>query len=478
MADKVRVGVVGCGAISGQYLGMAKNFPIVEIAACADLDEAKAKGAAEKFQIPRVASVEQVIKDPSIDVILNLTVPKAHVPVAMAALDAGKHTYAEKPLGINREEARRMIDCAAKKKLLVGCAPDTFMGAGIQTARKLIEDGVIGKPVAFTAFMLCPGHESWHPSPEFYYELGGGPMFDMGPYYLTALLNLLGPVKRITGSATVQIPERTITSQPKFGKKVKVETPDHIVGTMEFENGCAGVIATSFATRFAPFDGRDPITIFGTEGTLKVPDPNGFDGPVFVRRLADPDYVEVPHSFVKGYGRSIGLADMAYAILSGRPMRASGQQAMAVLDLMQGFLDSSDTGKAFCPHREVRETQTHAGRVALRHAGSLELWRPAGRSTIGNKPLAVIPHWCDGELLSIEAQAVCKRWFLCADASMSPFPPECTVLRGRRASSPERIRCGTHADDLTAPPGPSPPPVFAKSPGAFELCRAKSRSRD
>lgn len=349
MADKVRVGVIGCGAISGAYLGMAKNFPIVEMAACADLDSAKAKAAAEKFGIPKVASVEEVIKDPSIDVILNLTVPKAHVPVAMAALDAGKHTYAEKPLGINREEARKMMECAAKKKLLIGCAPDTFMGAGVQTARKLIEDGAIGTPVAFTSFMLCPGHESWHPSPEFYYEVGGGPMFDMGPYYLTALLNILGPVKRLTGTATIAIPERTITSQPKNGKKVKVETPDHIVGTMEFENGCAGVIATSFATRFSPFEGKQPITIFGTQGTLKVPDPNTFDGAVFIRKIGDADYTEVPHTFVKGYGRSVGLADMAYAIRSGRKMRADGQQAMAVLDLMQGFLDSSDTGKAFTP---------------------------------------------------------------------------------------------------------------------------------
>ncbi len=349
MSDKVRVGVIGCGKISGAYLGMAKNFPIVEMAACADLNMDAAKAKAAEYNIPRVCTVDELIKDPSIQVVLNLTVPKAHVPIAMAALEAGKHTYAEKPLGINRDEAKKMMDLAKKKKLLVGCAPDTFMGAGIQTARKLIEDGAIGKPVAFTAFMLCPGHESWHPSPEFYYEVGGGPMFDMGPYYLTALLNLLGPVKRVTGSATIQIPERTITSQPKNGKKITVETPDHIVGTMEFESGAAGVIATSFATRFSPFDGRTPITIFGTAGTIKVPDPNGFDGPVFVQKVGEKEYQEVPHSFVKGYGRSVGLADMAYAIKSGRKIRASGQQAMAVLDLMQGFLDSSASGKAHKP---------------------------------------------------------------------------------------------------------------------------------
>ncbi len=349
MADKVRVGVVGCGKISGAYLGMAKNFPIVEIAACADINCEAAKQKAAEFGIARACSVEELIADPNIDVILNLTVPKAHVPIAMAALNAGKHTYAEKPLGINREEAVPMMELAAKKNLLIGCAPDTFMGAGIQTARKLIEDGAIGRPVAFTAFMLCPGHESWHPSPEFYYEVGGGPMFDMGPYYLTALLNLLGPVKRLTSSATIAIPERTITSKEKYGKKIQVETPDHIVGTMDFENGCTGVIATSFATCFSPFDWKNPITIFGTEGTLKVPDPNQFDGPVYIQTIGDSEYREVPHTFVKGYGRSVGLADMAYAIKYGRPMRASGQQAMAVLDLMQGFLESSDSGKAFTP---------------------------------------------------------------------------------------------------------------------------------
>lgn len=349
MNEKAKVGVIGCGAISGDYFAMAKNFPIIEIAACADLDESKAKSAADKFGIAKVCSVEELLKDDSIQIILNLTIPKAHAPVALAALNAGKHTYAEKPLGVNRDEAKHLMDVAQKKGLLVGCAPDTFMGAGIQTARKLIDDGAIGRPVAFTAFMLCPGHESWHPSPEFYYELGGGPMFDMGPYYLTALLNLLGPVKRLTSSATIQIPERTITSQAKFGKKIKVQTPDHIVGTLEFENGAAGVIATSFATRFSPFDGKNPITIFGTEGAMKVPDPNGFDGPVFVQKNGEKEYQEVPHSFVKGYGRAVGLADMACAIRSGRPARAGGRQAMAVVDLMQGFLDASDKGKAFIP---------------------------------------------------------------------------------------------------------------------------------
>lgn len=341
--------MVGCGAISGAYLGMAKNFPNVAMVACADLDPPRAKAAAEKFAVPRVLSVDQLISDESIELVLNLTVPKAHVPVALQVLSAGKHTYAEKPLGIDRADGRKVIELAKQKGLLVGCAPDTFMGAGIQTARKLIDDGVIGRPVAFTAFMQGRGHESWHPSPEFYYEVGGGPMFDMGPYYLTALLNLLGPVKRISGMASIAIPERTITSQPKFGKKIAVETPDHIVGLMEFENGAVGTIVQSFATIEGGHDGKHPIIINGTEAAIRVPDPNGFDGTVIVRRHGEKDPVEVPHQYPSGYGRSVGLADMAVAVRTGRAHRASGEQAFAVLDLMQGFLDSSVSGKNYTP---------------------------------------------------------------------------------------------------------------------------------
>ncbi len=346
MSDKIRVGVIGCGAISGAYLGMAKNFPIVEIAACSDMNMEAARKRAEEFSIPRACTVDELLGDDSIQVVLNLTVPKAHAPIAVRALEAGKHTYAEKPFGVNREEGKKVLDTAKKAKLRVGCAPDTFMGAGIQTARKLLDDGLIGKPVGFTAFMMCRGHESWHPSPEFYYAVGGGPMFDMGPYYLTALLNLFGPIKRLTGAATIALPERIITSQPKAGKKIQVETPDHICGTIEFENGAVGTIIQSFATYFAPYE---PIMVFGTEGSMKVPDPNAFDGPVKVMKPGDEDWKEVPHQFVTGYGRAVGLADMAYAIRSGRKHRASGELAFAVLDTMQGFLDASEKGRAYKP---------------------------------------------------------------------------------------------------------------------------------
>lgn len=345
MPNPVKVGVIGCGNISSAYFSHAPVFSILDVVACADLDREKAQAQAEKFSIPQVLSVDELLAHPEIEIVLNLTIPQAHVPVGLQAIANGKHTYAEKPLGLDREDGRKLLDAARARGLRVGCAPDTFLGAGIQTARKMVDDGAIGRPVAFTAFMMGRGHESWHPSPEFYYAPGGGPMFDMGPYYLTALLNLLGPLTRLTGAASVAIPERTITSQPLQGKKITVTTPDHIAGTMEFAGGAVGTIITSFATHHAQYDGKFPITVYGTEGTLKVPDPNGFDGAVQIN--TGGGFEDVPPAFPTGYGRMVGVADMAYAIRSGRAHRASAEQAYTVLDAMQGFLDSARTGQAY-----------------------------------------------------------------------------------------------------------------------------------
>jgi predicted dehydrogenase len=349
MATPLRIGIIGCGRISGQYLWMASRLPGLHVLACADLDVERAKAKAEEFQIARGCSVEELLADKRIELVLNLTIPAAHYPVAMQCLSAGKHVYCEKPLGISREEGRRILDEARRRNLRVGCAPDTFLGSGVQTARKLIDDGAIGRPLAFTAAMMCRGHESWHPSPEFYYQPGGGPMFDMGPYYLTALLNLLGPVKRLSAFASIALPERTITSEPLRGQTFTVHTPDHIAGTIEFENGCIGTLMTSFATMHAVIDSNQPIVIYGESGTLRVPDPNGFDGPIHLRGADDADWREVQPMFPTGYGRGIGAADMADALRSGGPIRAGGEQGMAVLDLMAGFLDSSAGGQAFIP---------------------------------------------------------------------------------------------------------------------------------
>jgi predicted dehydrogenase len=361
--------VIGCGRISGQYLWNSRQYGAFKITACADLDTNLARAKAEEFKLPKHGSVADILADDSIELVLNLTTPAAHHPVTLQCLRAGKHVYCEKPLAITREQGREILTEAAKRKLTVGCAPDTFLGSGVQTARALIDGGAIGRPLAFTAFMMCRGHESWHPSPEFYYEPGGGPMFDMGPYYLTALLNCLGPVKRISAFANIAIPTRTITSEPKRGKQFHVQTPDHIAGTMEFENGCIGSIITSFATMHPTYDGAQPITIYGERGTLRMPDPNCFDGHIHLHSEGEAEWKLMPPATPIGYGRSVGAADMAAAICEGRQARASAEQGMAVLDLMQGFLDSAGSGRAFEPACVFsRAAGIRAGEIAFNPA--------------------------------------------------------------------------------------------------------------
>jgi predicted dehydrogenase len=361
----VKVGCIGCGNISGQYLSMGKKFPIIEMSACADLEETKAHAAARQHGIERVLSPEALLADPEIEIVLNLTIPRAHVPVSLAALAARKHVYVEKPLGVDRGEARQLLEAAAKAGRRVGCAPDTFLGAAIQTCRKLIDEGVLGEVTAFTAFMISRGHEHWHPAPEFYYQAGGGPMLDMGPYYLTALLQLLGPMRRVSGFTSVAIPRRTITSQPKSGTEIQVETPDHYMGVIETRGGAVGSIIQSFAMRNADADNEHPIVIYGTQATLKVPDPNAFDGVPLIRHEGgDGNWHEVPHAFVAGYGRGIGLADLATAIRNGRPHRCSLEQAFCVLDAMQGFGEASDSGRAHTietPYERPAPMPAHLG---------------------------------------------------------------------------------------------------------------------
>ena len=345
--DKVKVGLVGCGKISGAYLKNAQSYEAMEIAACADLDLERARAKAEQYGIAKACSVEELMADPDIEIVLNLTIPAAHADIALKALNAGKHVYGEKPLAVTREEGKRILELAGKKGLLVGSAPDTFLGGGIQTCRKLIDEGWIGRPLAATAFMMSRGHEHWHPDPEFYYEPGGGPMFDMGPYYLTALVNLLGPIRRVSGSAQIGVPERTITSQPKFGKKIEVKVPTHVAGVIDFHSGVIGTIITSFEI-FAGTSGLPRIEIYGTEGTLTVPDPNTFAGPVKGRRYDEKEWREIPltHENVENC-RGLGLLDMVYALRSGRPHRASGELAYHVLEAMHGFHDASREGKHY-----------------------------------------------------------------------------------------------------------------------------------
>ncbi len=341
--SKVKIGIIGCGNISSIYMQNIPSFDHLELVACADLDVERARAQAEKFNIPKAYTVSEILADPEVDLIINLTIPKAHAEVCIQALEAGKHVYVEKPLAVTREEGQKILEVAKEKGLLVGSAPDTFLGGGIQTARHLIEKGEIGTPIGASAFVIFRGHEHWHPDPAFYYDEGGGPMFDMGPYYLTALVNLLGPINRLSGSTRISYPERTILSQPKAGTVVQVKTPTHIAGTMEFSSGAIGTLTTSFDA----FGGSTlpPIEIYGSEGTLLVPDPNTFGGPVRIRKRDEKDFVEVPltHNY-SGNSRGVGVADMALAILTGKQHRANGELAFHVLEAMHGFHDSSDSG--------------------------------------------------------------------------------------------------------------------------------------
>jgi predicted dehydrogenase len=357
--DRVGIGIVGCGNISEAYLKAASHFPILEIKGVADARSAAAEARANQFGL-QARSVDELLRDPSVDIIVNLTIPAAHVEVGLKALEAGKHVYSEKPLGTTASEAQMLLDAARKLGLRVGCAPDTFLGGSHQTCRKLLEEGAIGRPVAGSAFFMCPGHERWHPNPAFYYAEGGGPMLDMGPYYITAIVNLIGPVVRVSGVASRARSQRVITSEPLKGTRIDVAVATHIAGTMEFESGAVVSIAMSFDV---PKHRHGPIEIYGTEASLIVPDPNRFGGTIAIAQ-AGQDWSERPteHIYADGNYRIIGVADLAHAIRSGRPHRVSGELALHVLEVMEAFQVSSDRGE----HVSV---QTRPERPALLPTG-------------------------------------------------------------------------------------------------------------
>lgn len=360
----IKVGLVGCGNICDIYLQNIKKFQVMEIAAVADAIAERAETKAGEYGIEKVCTVDEIMADKEIEVILNLTNPGSHYEISMAALNAGKHVYSEKSLAVTCEEAKEILALAKEKGLKVGCAPDTFMGGRLQTCRKLIEDGWIGKPVAATAFMTCHGHEIWHPSPQFFYKAGAGPMFDMGPYYITALIALLGPAKRVSGAVQKTFEQRLITSQPCCGERIDVEVPTHISGTIEFEIGAVATVITSFDI----WDSHLPrIEIYGTEGTLSINDddplagPNLFEGEILLRRKDESDWNGFPADLPRqgatswkkipaayGYNtnsRSLGLADMCYALQTGRKHRANGDMAYHALEIMHGIHEAARDGQ-------------------------------------------------------------------------------------------------------------------------------------
>jgi predicted dehydrogenase len=275
--------------------------------------------------------------------VLNLTQPKYHHEVMKAGIAAGKHVYGEKPLSVEFEESAELMKLAGQAGVRVGCAPDTFLGAGIQKCRELIDQGAIGEPIAATAFFTSHGVESWHPGPGFYYARGGGPMLDMGPYYLTTLVNLLGPAVSVTGSARASFPERTITSEPLNGTKIKVDVATHVSGTVNFASGAIATVLTTFDIWGAklPF-----IEIYGSEGSLSVPNPNNFGDPVQILTREKGEWVDVPNPrpFAEN-SRGLGVADMAASISADQPHRASGALASHVLEILHAFGNSADSGQ-------------------------------------------------------------------------------------------------------------------------------------
>jgi len=337
------IGIVGCGVISDVYAAKLSSLPDVDVVACADLVPERARELAGKHGIPLALEPEKLIRHPDVEVVLNLTIPAVHAQIAAAALEAGKSVYGEKPLALALADGVRLLAQARAAGLRIGCAPDTFLGAGIQTCRKLIDDGAIGTPVAANAFFMSPGPERWHPRPQIFYQRGAGPVFDMAPYYLTALIALLGPARRITSSARITHARREITSQPLRGTLLDVEVPTHVASVIDFHAGPVATLVTSFDVQVAR---ARNIEIYGTEGTLAVPDPNTFGGPVQIRLRGDKDWSDVPLTHANAaQSRGIGLVEMVRALRAGRPQRASGELACHVLELMEDAIVASDTGR-------------------------------------------------------------------------------------------------------------------------------------
>lgn len=350
----ITVGLIGCGNISGTYLQRAPEFDAIHLKACADADGERAEAAAAEYGVAAM-SPEALLADPEIALVINLTPPLAHAEVGQQILAAGKHLYSEKPLAATAAEARGLLDAADAAGLRVGCAPDTFLGGGHQHARKLVDDGAIGRPIGGSARFLTHGMEHWHPNPSFFFKPGGGPLLDIGPYYLTAMINLLGPVSAVTAHATRGLDERIVTSQPRHGERIAVEVPTHVEGVLEFANGTLISLTTTWD--IWPFE-RYRLELFGTEGSMQMPDPNFFGGPTrltkdgaTIEELAPDGFDYATPNLTQGSGASvanyriIGVVDMAEAIRDDRPHRASGALAYHVLEVLEALLLSSDEGR-------------------------------------------------------------------------------------------------------------------------------------
>lgn len=347
---RLGIGFIGTGNISSAYLRAIlghetmAGFPVLDIKALADMRPEASQARAAEFGLKSM-SIDDMLADPAIALVINLTIPRAHVEVGLKCLAAGKHVYSEKPLGITYAEGRTLLDAANKAGLRIGSAPDTFLGGSHQQARSVVDSGALGQLVGGTAFMQVPGHEAWHPDPAFYYDIGGGPVLDMGPYYITDLVNLLGPVARVSAMSSRLRNQRPVLSEPKQGQIMDVKVDTHVTGSLGFANGAIVQVGMSFDV---PAHKHVPLELYGTEASLIVPDPNFFGGEVELRKRGrDETWTPVPvtQPYADGNYRSLGVADMAQGILDNRPHRANGDLALHVLEVMEAFATASREGR-------------------------------------------------------------------------------------------------------------------------------------
>lgn len=337
----MNVGVVGCVIIAHHYVEQASGFRSFSVVACADVDEAAARAFAEKHAL-RCETVDELIADPEVDIVLNLTPPAAHAALVAATLGAGKHAYTEKPLAVSVDAGRMLLAQSAERGPRIGCAPDTFLGAAYRAARESIVRGDIGEPVHAAATMLTGGPEGWHPNADFFYRAGGGPLLDIGPYYLTAMVALLGPFASAAGFVSTPTAERVLATGPRAGERFGTEVPTHVAAALQFASGVLGTITVSFEARGRYESG---LLIHGTEGTLSLPDANAFGGDVRIRRTRGEwetvAYVADPALETRG----IGIHDLVEAVRADRPHRASGALALHVLETVHAVLRSAEEGR-------------------------------------------------------------------------------------------------------------------------------------
>ncbi len=351
----MRAGLIGCGDISDIYLTNAARFRDIVFTACADLAPAAAKRQAERFAIA-ARRVTDLLGSDDVDIVLNLTIPEAHAEVSLAALAAGKHIYSEKPLATTVADGERIIAAARERKLRVGAAPDTVLGAGVQQARALVDTGAIGKPLTGLAAVMSHGMEDWHPNPAFFFRAGAGPVFDLGPYYLSTLVTLLGPVATVQASGQIGFGERIVTTpgSAALGERIKVETLTSVQALLEFSSGAQ---VTFLASWDVWKHSVPPIELHGQKASLRLPDPNGFGGDVLIAgkdegwrtRSADGKAFGAPNwpAATPKYAnyRGLGLAEMARSVIEGRPHRANGEVALHVLSVMAGILEAALEGR-------------------------------------------------------------------------------------------------------------------------------------